>query len=140
MPAKYSVFSIRSKECPEWFPVGIAMWSPELNWASVRIVSEAERPKGVLKEDQVLIETLRINLDLCQSAEYLASHNSTSKPSTDEFWAVIRGRVAERFRLSQEFPVLNDNLEEELLVLYHNIVAPIIDPADWTRDSKVIEE
>jgi hypothetical protein len=140
MSAKYSVFSIRSKESPEWFPVGIAMWSTELKWVSVRIVSEAERPKGIPKEDQALIETLKSDLDTCQSAEYLAGQTSTLKPYTDEFWAVIRGMVPARFRLSQEFPTLKDNLEDEILLLYHKIVAPIIDPADWTRDSKIIEE
>lgn len=140
MPAKYSVFSIRSKERPEWFPIGIVMWSPELNWVNLRIVREAERPPGVPKEDQALINTLQTDLDTCQSVEFLASKNPTLKPSTDEFWDSVRGMVTDRFRMSQAFPVLKDNLEEELLVLYHKIVAPIIDPADWTRDSKIIEE
>jgi hypothetical protein len=139
MPAKYSVFSIRLKEIPEWVPFGIVMWSQELDWVCVRTISGSERPSKLPKEDFQLIDTLRKDLDLCQSAEYISNHKFP-KSSMDEFWEIIRTSLTLRFRLSQEFKVLRDNLEGELVDLFHKIVAPTIDPADWTRDSVIIDE
>lgn len=139
MSAKYSVFSIRLKEIPEWVPFGIVMWSQELDWVYVRIISGSERPNKLPKDDFQLIDALRRDLDTCQSAEYIAKHNF-SKPSTDTFWELIRTSLTLRFRLSQEFTVLRENLEEELVSLFHKIVAPTIDPSDWARDSVIIEE
>jgi hypothetical protein len=133
MPAKYSVFSIRHKDVAEWYPVGIAMWCPELAWVQVRIVSEAELPRGLPKDDYPLIEALKDDLYQYQSAGYLAKLNLRN--SLDEFWALMRNSMASRFRLSQEFTVLRIPLEDEMLDLYHKIVAPIIDPADWVPDS-----
>jgi hypothetical protein len=139
MSAKYSVFSIRLKEIPEWVPFGIVMWDPAIDWVCVRSISGAERPSKISKDDFQLIDSLKRDLDLCKSAEYIEKHNF-SKSSTDAFWELIRTSLTVRFRLSQEFPVLRGNLEEELVSLFHKIVAPTIDPADWTRDSVIIDE
>lgn len=51
MPAKYSVFSIRLKESPEWFPIGVVLWSSELDLVLMRLISSAERPREIPKED-----------------------------------------------------------------------------------------
>lgn len=135
MPAKYSVFSIRHADLAEWYPVGIAMWCPELAWVQVRIVSESEVPKGLPKGDYALIEGLKDDLYQYQTPGYLAKLNLQN--SMDEFWGLMRNSMTHRFRLSQEFPVLRNPLEDEMLVLYHKIVAPIIDPSDWVPDSVV---
>lgn len=137
MSAKYSVFSIRLTETVGWIPIGITMWCPEVSWVQVRIVSESEIPKDIPKEDHRIIEYLKDDLYRYQSSEYLVSKNLT--PSTDEFWDLIRKSMAERLRLSQEFTVLKNPLEGEMVRLFHRIVAPIIDPSDWIPDSKVLK-
>lgn len=139
MPAKYSVFSIRLKESPEWFPIGVVLWSSELDLVLMRLISSAERPREIPKEDYPLIEQFKEDLEVCQSAEYLAIRKLELKPSTEEFWKFVRDSLSKRFRLSQEFHVKSDNLEDELVSLFHKIVSPTIDPADWTRDSVVIK-
>jgi|WetSurMetagenome_2_1015567.scaffolds.fasta_scaffold1095669_1 hypothetical protein len=109
------------------------MWCPEIAWVKIRIVSEAEVPKVIPKEDHQIIECLKDDLYKYQSSDSANQNNS----STDGFWDIARNSMAERLRLSQEFSVLRNPLEDELLWLFHKIVNPIIDPSDWAPDSTV---
>jgi len=135
MPAQYSVFAIRLQDPYWWVAIGVVMWCPERKWVRVRMVGEAERPKNISKDDYTLVELCDRTLATWQNMKKIPDHEELLNPFEDRFWDVVRGQLPNRLRLSQAFPALKDDLEEELISLFHRIVAPVVDPSDWVPDS-----
>ena len=121
----YAVFSFQVDDAGAIrIPIGVALWSPEKDWAGFRLVGEKERLKQFKSQEhfpfvRLASEKIRHWIK-CKELPYA---HKPLVPTSDEWWRHVRDLLIHRIRLSEPRPIDCRDPEEEIEPLFEAVVA-----------------
>jgi hypothetical protein len=105
-------------------PIGVALWSPERQWAKFRMVEEGERLRQFnSRENYPLVRFVRQKLEKWLSTNKLPYSEGPMTPYVDDWWRHVRDLLIHQVRLSEPRSIDCRNPDEELEPLYEAIVS-----------------
>ncbi len=106
-------------------PIGVALWSTQMQWAKVRLVDPDEKLERFRGSDNYsFVALMREKLGQWMQTGHLPYAEGSLKPHESEWWRQVRNILVHRIRLSEPRPVDCSDPDSELEPLYESIVSP----------------
>lgn len=136
----YAVFRfIKDARGDVSIPIGVALWSEDLNWVNVRLVQPGERIRHLSKtNDQPFIGLFERKLREWLASSRLPYGESSLKPSADSWWEHLQKIQIHKIRISAPRPIDCVSPDIELETLFNEVVGKTEDIDESVRIDHLI--
>jgi hypothetical protein len=124
--SSYAIFSfVLDPPRGTTIPIGVALWSPERRWVTVRLPEEGEQLTGFNRADHYpFVRLVREKVESWVANGVLPYAEGPLAPFEDRWWRHAKELLIHRVQLSEPRPIDCRDPEQELEPLYEAVVAP----------------
>lgn len=123
MSASYAVFSYTDTTHGIEIPVGVALWSPERQFADVRLVGSDESLEKFKQRDAPYVDLVHEKVRHWMKSGHLPHCDAHLEPWDNAWWTHVRELLIHRTKISEPRPIESSNPAKDLDTIYEMVTA-----------------